>query len=108
MMHRMWADDAGFVVAAELTLVAAILVIGLLVGLVSVRDQMIQELGDVAAAVTSLNMGYSFAGITGHTSSVAGSEFVDQGDFCDGPFGNDLEGEAPMCIALSVDPSPES
>ena len=107
MFQRLWKDDAGFTVASELTLVASILVLGMLVGLVSVRDQVVQELGDLAAAVSSTNQSFSFAGITGHTSSSAGSVLDDQADNCDGFFSNDPEGEAPMCIDLFVVPEPE-
>ena len=72
MFHSLWTDDAGFVVSAELVLVATILVIGILVGLVTVRDQVVHQLADVAAAVAQFNQSYSFSAITGHTSSVAG------------------------------------
>ena len=107
MFHRLWTDDAGFVVSAELVLVAAILVLGMLVGLVSVRDQVVQELADVAASVARMNQAYSFAGNTGHTSSVAGSLFNDAPDFCQNP-SDDLPGEAALCIEVGTPPSPES
>ncbi len=103
MFRRLWSEEAGFVVSSDLTLIASILVLGMLVGLVSVRDQAMQELGDLAAAITSTNQSYSFAGVTGHTSSSAGTEFADTADFCDGVFSNDIEGEPPMCIDVIVD-----
>ena len=106
MFRRLWTDDAGFVVSAELVLVATILVIGMLVGLVSVRDQVIQELADFAAAITQMNQSYSFSGITGHTSSTAGTSFNDTADFCQGPY-DDLPGEAAMCIEMAVFPESE-
>ncbi len=108
MIQRLWSDDAGFVVTSELTLVSAILVIGLLVGLVSVRDQVMQELGDLAAAITSTNQSYSFAGITGHTSSSAGTLFQDTTDYCDSRFNNDPEENPPMCIDVLRPPANES
>ena len=33
LLHRIWMDEAGFVVSTELVLIATILVIGLVVGL---------------------------------------------------------------------------
>ena len=51
MLNRFWSDEAGFIVSTELILIATILVIGMLVGLVSVRDQVVQELADVAEAI---------------------------------------------------------
>ena len=60
--EKLWGDESGFIVSTDLILISSILVIGLLVGLVSLRDQIVQELGDVAVAVGNLNQSYSFAG----------------------------------------------
>ena len=105
LARRLWEDDLGFVVSAELILVATILVLGMIVGLVSLRDQVVQELGDVAAAFSQLNQSYSFSGITGHTSTTAGSQFIDFTDFCDTPI--DAASVAPVCIEF-VDATVES
>ena len=105
-MKKLWSDEAGFIVSAELVLIATILVLGMIVGLATVRDQVVQELGDVGAAVSQLVQSYSFSGITGHTSSTAGSAFEDFTDFCDDPA--DEAGNAPLCISLSVDASVET
>lgn len=85
LLSRLWQDQSGAVVSAELVIIATILVLGAIVGLTTVRDQVVQELGDLAAAVASLNQSYSFSGITGHHSSTAGSIFSDLLDSCDGP-----------------------
>ena len=73
LLRRLWADEAGFVVSSELVLIATLLVIGLVVGLTSLRNQVVQELGDVAQAIANVNQSYSFSGVTGHHSSTAGS-----------------------------------
>jgi len=109
-IRKLWSDDAGFVVSADLILISTILVIGVLVGLVTLRDQVVQELGDMATAVGNLNQSYSFAGATitfgGSTFTVAGSSFEDMTDF--GETGTnegdntDPPGAAPMGIDLSV------
>jgi hypothetical protein len=83
LLKQLWASEEGVIVSAELVLIATILVLGVLVGIASVRDQIIQELGDVAGAVSTTVQSYSFAAVTGHTSSMAGSSFGDQTDFCD-------------------------
>jgi hypothetical protein len=106
LVTRLWNDDLGFVVSAELVLVATILVLGMIVGLVSVRDQVVQEAGDVAAAVSQLVQSYSFSGITGHTASTAGSRFTDRTDFCDANDG-DQPTAAPMCITVQADATTE-
>jgi len=84
LVRCLWADQSGAVVSAELIIIATILVLGMIVGLTTVRDQVVQELGDLAAAVASINQSYSFSGVTGHHSSTAGSIFVDLLDDCDG------------------------
>ena len=44
MMSKLWKDEAGFLVSAELIFVATILVIGLVTGLVAVRNAVTSEL----------------------------------------------------------------
>jgi Flp pilus assembly pilin Flp len=83
LLRRLWYDEAGFIISTELVLIATLLVLAMIVGLQSVRDAVLAELADVAAAIGALNQSYSFAGVTGHASSVAGSVFIDVMDFCD-------------------------
>jgi hypothetical protein len=107
--RKLWGDESGFIVSTDLILISSILVIGLLVGLVSLRDQIVQELGDVAVAVGNLNQSYSFAGQTvafgGFTFTVAGSNFDDQSDFCETGSGN--ENNTAVGISVSVAASNE-
>ncbi|MCO6457785.1 MAG: hypothetical protein J5I93_20970 [Pirellulaceae bacterium] len=97
MVRRFWSDDAGFVVSTELALVATILVIGLIVGLTSIRDQVVQELADIAGMVSQLNQSYSFSAITGHHSTTAGSFGIDNVDSCDQLCG-DIGGNGSVCV----------
>jgi Flp pilus assembly pilin Flp len=104
-------DDRGFLASSELILIATIVVIGLITGLVTVRDQVIQELADVADAVSEFDQSYSWSQITTTVGSVAGSVFVDAADFCEqagnvsdqgtGPQG------APVCINMLAGAAPE-
>jgi len=82
-LRRLWSDDAGFIISAELVLVATIVVIGLVVGLVFVRNQVVQELVDVAQAIGNMNQSYAYGGIFGwHKAMVGGSAYFDVADFC--------------------------
>jgi len=46
MLTKFWNDEAGFVVSSELRVNSGtILVLGVVVGLATVRDQVVQELG---------------------------------------------------------------
>ena len=83
LMNRLWNDEAGFIISTELMIVATILVLGMIVGLVSIRDQIVQELADVAEAISEFNQTFSFTGVSGHNSSTAGSRFTDALDNCD-------------------------
>ena len=102
LMQRLWADEAGFVISTELTLVATILVIGMVVGLTSVRDQIVQELADVAGAISEIDQSYSFSAITGHNSSTAGADFLDNTDNCDANGDQVAAGTPPACVNVAV------
>jgi hypothetical protein len=82
-------DEAGFIISAELVLVATLLVIGLVVGLSEIQYAVAQELNDVADAIGALNQSYCFSGFSacksngGLKSAFAGSAFSDSVDECD-------------------------
>jgi hypothetical protein len=84
MLRKLWNDEAGFLVSAELVLVATILVIGLIVGLIEVQASVLHELNDVGEAIGSINQSYSFPGTKTqkgwHCVTTSGSAFVDQSD----------------------------
>jgi len=93
MLRKLWNDEAGFVISAELVLVATILVIGLIVGMVSLRNQVVQELVDVGQAIGSLSQSFCFAGVFGkpHTAWTDGSCYIDLKDYCQSPQTSGLE-----------------
>lgn len=82
-------DECGFIVSAELVLVATILVIGLVVGMSEIQHAVNAELNDVADAIGSVNQSFFTSGFTarkpygGAKSHVAGSSFTDHEDDCD-------------------------
>jgi len=81
-MKKQQKTQAGFIVSAELVLIATILVIGLIVGMVAIRDAVTAEMGDVAEAIGALDQSYVFDGITDNASvaAVAGSAWGDASD----------------------------
>jgi Flp pilus assembly pilin Flp len=85
MLRKLWNDETGAIVSAEIMLVATILVIGVIVGLKSVRDSVVTELADVAQALANVNQSYSISGVGGHHAFTAGSAYYDLADFCDVP-----------------------
>ena len=80
---KLWSDERGVVVSAELAAVMTCSVLALIVGLKEVNDSVNQELNDLARAVGSLNQSFAFNGLAGCQAFVAGSSFVDTGNMCE-------------------------
>jgi len=89
MVRQLLNDEAGFIISAELVLVATLLVIGLIVGLSEVQHAIVSELNDVGDAIGELNQSYFYSGfhkrdLGGVIHAVTyGSDFEDQRDDCD-------------------------
>ena len=109
MLKRLWADDAGFVVSTELVLASTLLVVGITIGQVTLRDVVITEISDTAEAIGEIDQSYSFTSVTAHSSSVAGSLFVDALDFCEeeGADGAQGLGTGGVCVEFNVAPDNE-
>lgn len=76
-------DEAGFIVSAELILIATIGVLSLVVGLTEVASAINQELEDVASAFGSINQTFYYRGLKGCSGHTVGSSFDDNIDACD-------------------------
>ena len=91
MINRLFHDENGFLVSAEIVLIFTLVFCAVAVGIAVVRDALVQELGDVAEALGALNQSYNYRGITAPIGSstasfhaqCAGSGFTDRADFCD-------------------------
>ncbi len=83
ILSQLWTDEIGAIVSAEIVLIMTILVIGVIVGLKSLRDSIVTELADVAQALANLDQSFSFSGVSGHHAFTDGASFHDQVDFCD-------------------------
>ena len=86
ILGRLWNDERGFIISAELVLIATILVIGMIVGLVSLRNQVVQELVDVGQAIGSVSQSFAYSGVKGASHGLFawtdGSFYIDLRDFC--------------------------
>lgn len=76
-MLALWRDDRGALIATEWVFIVTILVIGLVVGLKSVQQAVVNELEEVASAIGSLSQSYSFGGTSGCCSYTYGSRYWD-------------------------------
>lgn len=100
-LARLWNEEAGAIISAEIMLVATILVLGVIVGLKSVRDSVVTELADVGQAVSNINQSYCFTGVTGHGAMGGGSgHFQDGSDFCD-TNGTPYGGQQSKCVDVA-------
>ena len=101
----LWKAEEGFVVSSELVLIATMLVIGMLAGLDTIRDQVVQELADVGDAISEINQSYSFSGITAHSASTAGTAFTDLNDYCEiangAEDGDQSSTNEPQCVEIN-------
>jgi hypothetical protein len=76
LSEKLWNDDGGALLAMEFLFMAVILVIGIIVGLVGVRNAIVAELTALGDAILALNVGFSFGGLSGCCSSTPGSQAI--------------------------------
>ena len=78
VLFKLWKDDQGALIATEWVFVVTILVIGLVVGLKTVQQAVLNELEEVAGAIGAISQTYSYGGATGCCASVNGSLYTDE------------------------------
>ena len=69
VIKRLWNDDRGALIATEWLFVATIIVIGLVVGLVYIRNAVTSKLSEFAQAIMYINVSYQYPGLAGKFSS---------------------------------------
>ena len=74
---RFWRDDNGAIISAEYLFVATILVIGIVVGLTSLRQAINTELTELGNALLALSQGFTINGTSNDNASVDGSQVID-------------------------------
>jgi Flp pilus assembly pilin Flp len=77
VIERLWKDDGGALIAMEFLFVATILVLGIIVGLVGLREAVKAELTELGNAILALSQGFTIAGNSGCCSSTDGSQAID-------------------------------
>jgi Flp pilus assembly pilin Flp len=80
-------DENGFIVSAELIIVATIVVLSMVVGLSEISFSVNNELEDVGSAVGTMNQSFYANGVQSiGKGGTSGSGFLDVKDNCDGQF----------------------
>jgi Flp pilus assembly pilin Flp len=85
LMAKLWNDDCGALIATEFLFIATILIIGIIVGLTSVRTAVNVELSNLADAILALNMSFAFSGQSGCCAQTEGSQFIMTPQLVPGP-----------------------
>ncbi|MFM7059481.1 MAG: hypothetical protein ACKO2P_21415 [Planctomycetota bacterium] len=85
-------NEDGFLLSSEALLIGTIAVLGLLVGLVSVRDAVVQELGDFSQAIGLLNQSYTYTGVSDVSGTTQGGVLADTLDNSDASSATDANG----------------
>ncbi|MHC4876478.1 MAG: hypothetical protein ACYTGL_08260 [Planctomycetota bacterium] len=90
MLRKLFNDEAGFVVSAELVLIVTLIFTAAAVGMAVARDALVQEFNDVSEMIGTLDQSYNVQGQSvaepGGTKphgSNNGMGFNDMGDACD-------------------------
>lgn len=90
MLRKLYQDEAGVVISAELVLVLTIAVLSLVVGLSEVAFGVAHELADISDAVGNISQSYSYSGMSSNKTTTGGtksewdgSAFIDNADECD-------------------------
>jgi len=84
-MRKLWNDECGAVVSAELVMVMTILGLGMIVGLKTLQSAVGTEMGDVAQAIGKTDQSFNYSGISlclPAMAGVSGSSFSDAPDTC--------------------------
>jgi hypothetical protein len=105
MLKKLWNNESGVIISAELVLVLTIAVLAMVVGLSEVAVAVNTELNDLSNAFGALNQTYTVTGFVGDNgvktqtgtklkSTAFGSNFNDSIDDCDANTTCDLVGSA--------------
>ncbi|NUQ64291.1 MAG: hypothetical protein HUU20_17620 [Pirellulales bacterium] len=99
---RLWRDESGIINTTDVVLLTTILGLGIIVGVVMLRNQVVQEFGDLSTAIGNLSQSYEYQERTltsaSGTQTVAGSDYEDELDPGDG---DDPPGEPPAGISIT-------
>ena len=93
VLRRLWGDTRGAMAPADLILMTAITAIGVIVGLVIVRDSVVQEMGDVAVALDNVDQSFGVQVVMSGVGTVYTALYVDDAATLLDPVGSE-----PACL----------
>ena len=111
LFYRLVREQNGSASVASTILVTSIISLGAMVGLVTVRDQVLQQFGDVAVGLDTLDQSYKYSigiDVNGDGDFQGPEDCILEGVFEDTAIWTDPAGQAPACLDLTIAPSDES
>ena len=93
VLQHLWRDTRGNMAPVDLILMTAITAIGVMVGLVIVRDGVVQEMGDVAVALDNLDQSFSASISLATVGTVWSASYIDDTATLTDPVGSE-----PACL----------
>lgn len=93
-LRQLWNDESGVVDAATYIFFVTIVCVGALCGWVTIRDQVTQELGDLAVSLENIDQSFSLNYTLG--------TLVVTASFIDNDAGDGVLGAAPAGLDLTV------
>jgi Flp pilus assembly pilin Flp len=86
-LKKLYQDERGVIISAELVLVLTIVVLGVIVGLSEVAKAINTELNDISNAIGALDQSFGFTGFHSWKGKAiaftSGTTFIDTPDDCD-------------------------
>ena len=76
-LRHLWRDESGFVASTGWILFSAVFIVGVTVGMVALRNQIVQEFGDMAAALDQLDQSFSIEDGASYTDSSSFDDPID-------------------------------
>lgn len=94
LLTRLWRDERGFIISAELAMIMTIVVIGGIVGLHAAAMSVNQELNDLSNSFGALDQSYSYMALRKAChAQMAGSSYIDTMDECDCTIITEVDGD---------------
>jgi Flp pilus assembly pilin Flp len=109
LFQKLWADDNGAIISVEWVLIVAILIFGLIPGLVALRNAIDAAMATIGNFLTQMVPNFSFSGFA-ISGSISGATIASVGGFSNTFVNNDQYTStltAPQSLnLLIVDPAP--
>lgn len=90
-MRKLFNDEAGFIISAELVLVLTIGVLAMVVGLASLRDAITEELVDLSNAFGAISQSYNYRTVTRAATFATAAQGVNHGTANGSGFNDSLD-----------------